>query len=274
MGMVRRGARNVLRNPIRLVIVTILLGTCFMFAAGMVALNAGRQEHLEEVCSSIGQTINIWPARPAFEGSGAASAQADGLHTTLSEETLHTVAKVPGVESVYGRIEMQYTGSELKGSVKRTEGPAQASGEGADDGTVPPMVLGVAPHDPQGNRVAFSTARIVAGRELTADDAEANVAIMGKTLAEVNDLDVGSRIDIEGKKVEIIGLYETGERPANNSLILPLKTLQRLYGIDGVSSATVHVASGAQASDVFNKLRETLGDSVDIRSLEELCPGR
>ncbi|MDQ3910558.1 MAG: ABC transporter permease [Actinomycetota bacterium] len=269
----RRGARNVLRNPIRLVIVTILLGTCLMFAAAMVALNAGTQERLEEVRSSIGPTIDIWPAGPGLERGGAGSAQAGGLRDTLSEETLRAVAKVPDVESVYGRIEKLYTGSELKGSVKHTEGPAQSLGDGADDETVPPTVVGVDPNDPQGIRVRLTTARIVTGRELTAADAEANVATMGKALAEANDLDVGSQIDIEGKKVEIIGLYVTGERLANDSLVLPLKTMQGLYSIDGVSSATVHVASGAQASDVADKLRETLGDDVEIRSQEDLLTG-
>jgi putative ABC transport system permease protein len=269
LGTARRGARNVLRNPIRLLIVTILLGTILMFAAAMVALNAGTRDRLEEVRSSIGPTIDIWPAGSGLEGSGAA--QGDGFRNLLSEETLRAVAKIPGVESVYGRIEKLYTGSELKGSVRQKEGPTQASGGEADDGTVPPVVVGAAPDDPQGIRVHLTTARIVAGRELTTGDAD--VAIMGKALAEKNDLDVGSRIDIEGKKVDIIGLYETGERVADNSLVLPLKTMQRLYGLDGVSSATVHVASGAQASDVADKIRETLGDYLEVRSQGELLAG-
>ena len=275
--MVRRGARNVLRNPIRLVIVIILLGTSLMFATAMVASNAGTQQRLEDTRSSIGQTINIWPTRSGSEGSGAA--QADGLYPTLSEGTLRTVEEIPGVQSVYGRVETQYTGSELKGSVKQTESSARPSGEGADSNTVSPIVVGVDPDDPQASSVALMTAKVVAGRELSENDAKANVAIMGKALAEANGLDVGSRIDIEGKTITIVGLYETGERLADNSLILPLKTMQSLYGIDGVSSATVYVASGTQVSAVADRIRKTLGDSVELRSLEELCalarsPGR
>jgi putative ABC transport system permease protein len=269
LGTVRRGARNVLRNPIRLVIVTMLLGTALMFAAAMVALNAGTRDRLEEVRTSMGPTIDIWPAGSGLEG-GAAS-QGDGFRDTLSEETLRVVAKVPGVESVYGRIEKLYTGSKLKGSVKHKDGPTGASRGSGDDGTVPPVVVGVAPDDPGGVRVRLTTARIVAGRKLTA--ADANVAIMGKALAEVNDLDVGSWIDIEGEKVQIIGLYETGERDADNSLVLPLKTMQRLYGLDGVSSATVHVASGAQASDVADNIRQVLKDNVEVRDQGELLAG-
>ena len=254
-----------LRTPIRLVIVTILLGIILMFASAMVALNAGTRDRLEEVRSSIGPTIDIWPAGSGLEDGGAA--QDDSFRETLSEVTLLAVAKVPGVESVYGRIEKLYTGSELKGSVKQNS----TFGGGVDDGTVSPVVVGVAPDDPQGIRVRLTTARMVAGRELTAADAD--VAIMGKALAEVNGLDVGSRIDIEGEQVEIVGLYETGERVADNSLVLPLKTMQRLYGLDGVSSATVHVASGAQASDVTDKIRETLGDNVEVRGQGDLLAG-
>jgi ABC-type lipoprotein release transport system permease subunit len=277
LGTVRRGTRNVLCNPIRLVIVTILLGISLMFAAATVASNAGTQQRLEDTRTSIGPTINIWPTRSGSEGSGAA--KADGLHATLSEETLRTVAQIPGVENVYGRIETQHTGPELKRSVKQTESSARPSEEGANINTVSPIVVGVDPDDPQASRVALMTAKVVTGRELTENDTEANIAIMGKALAEANGLDVGSRIDIEGKTVTIVGLYETGERLADNSLMLPLKTMQSLYGIDGVSWATVYVARGTQASAVADKIGKTLGDSVELRSQEELCapagsPGR
>ncbi len=273
MGTITRGTRNVLRNPIRLVIVSVLLGTSLMFAAAMVALNAGTQERLADVRGSVGTIIDILPAGVGPGGGSVVSVQGGGGGATISEETLRAAAKVPGVESVEGRIERPYKGSELKGSAELPEGFAPAPGSGASNGTLPPMVFGVSPDDSRATRVADTAAKMVAGRGLTEDDAEANVAIMGKALAEANGLDVGSRITVEGKKVEIVGLYETGQSFGDNSFVLPLKTMQRLYGIEGVSSATVHVGSGTQAAEVADRLRETLGNKVDVISQEDLFAG-
>ena len=61
MGTVKRGAFNVLRNPIRLVIVVLLLGVCLMFVAVMVALNASVQNNLAQISGQVGTGITIRP---------------------------------------------------------------------------------------------------------------------------------------------------------------------------------------------------------------------
>ncbi len=93
MGTITRGTRNVLRNPIRLVIVSVLLGTSLMFAAAMVALNAGTQERLADVRGSVGTIIDILPAGVGPGGGSVVSVQGGGGGATISEETLRAAAK-------------------------------------------------------------------------------------------------------------------------------------------------------------------------------------
>ncbi len=59
MGIIFRGMQNVLRNPVRLVLVVVLLGVSLMFVAAMYSLNSSAQQQLETVHKDVGTTISI-----------------------------------------------------------------------------------------------------------------------------------------------------------------------------------------------------------------------
>jgi putative ABC transport system permease protein len=59
MGIIFRGMQNVLRNPVRLVLVVVLLGASLMFVAAMYSLNSSAQQELETVHKDVGTTISI-----------------------------------------------------------------------------------------------------------------------------------------------------------------------------------------------------------------------
>src|SRR5258708_8839485 len=59
MGTVIRGMRNVLRNPLRLLLVVLLLGASLMFVAAMVSLNGSAQQQLVNVHKEVGTAITI-----------------------------------------------------------------------------------------------------------------------------------------------------------------------------------------------------------------------
>src|SRR5260221_13236261 len=90
-----------------------------------------------------------------------------------------------------------------------------------------------------------STPTLVAGRTFQASDATSYVAMMSQTLAENNSLTVGSTFTLKGKTFTIIGLYTTDQEFANNSLVVPLATMQSVFSLSGVDSITVY----AQSSD-------------------------
>ena len=58
-GTLLRGPRNVLRSPIRLVLVVAILGTSLMFVAAMFALNASAQQRLDAARDQIGTGIDV-----------------------------------------------------------------------------------------------------------------------------------------------------------------------------------------------------------------------
>ena len=275
MGTVKRGIHNVVRNPVRLVLVVLLLGTSLMFAGAMISLNAGTQGRLADLRGSIGTGIDLRPAG-FFGPMGGMVGPVGGLGSgaTLSAETVRAASQVPGVVGVDERIEREYDGSALKGAVTPPPGMqlVTPSGSGTPrDGTIPPMLNGVTPG--ASDKVSLfgeATATIVAGRGLTAADSNANVALLSEALAKANGLTVGSTFDLRGTSVEVVGLYTTGQSFADNSIVLPVRTLQRLYNLQGVSSATVRVADAAQVKEVASKLRQALGDQVDVVTQEEL----
>lgn len=187
---------------------------------------------------------------------------------------VRAASQVPGVVSVEERIERDYDGSTLKGAVTPPTGMQIVTPSGPSalrDGTIPPLLNGVTPG--ASNKVTLfgeATATIVAGRGLTAADSDANVALLSEALAKANGLEVGSKFDLRGTSVEVVGLYTTGQSFADNSIVLPVHTLQRLYNLQGVSSATVWVADATQVKEVAGKLRQALGDTVDVVTQDEL----
>ena len=59
MGIVIRGMSNVLRNPVRLILVVGLLGASLMFVAATITLHDNTQQQLANVHTQLGTGINI-----------------------------------------------------------------------------------------------------------------------------------------------------------------------------------------------------------------------
>src|SRR5579864_4099525 len=104
MDIVIRGMRNVLRNPLRLLLVVFLLGASLMLVAAMVSLNSSAQQQLANVHTEVGTAITINYAtndsqstRPQGGGGGFFSQAAA---TPVPNSTIAKVKKLPGVASV------------------------------------------------------------------------------------------------------------------------------------------------------------------------------
>src|SRR5438445_10735286 len=69
MATILRGMKNVLRSPVRLILVVLLLGACLMFVASMVSLNASAQQQIDSVQTNIGTAITISYARANIGGN-------------------------------------------------------------------------------------------------------------------------------------------------------------------------------------------------------------
>ena len=117
MGTVKRGVLNVLRNPIRMVIVVLLLGLCLMFVAAMVAMNASVQDRLTQIRGQVGTNITISPS-----GSFGPFGGGSGTTSTLTDDQVTQVKNTPGVIRYEASITQFYTGSEIKSATTSPTG--------------------------------------------------------------------------------------------------------------------------------------------------------
>lgn len=293
-GSLKRGVRNVLRNPIRLVLVVVLLGASLTFTAAMVALNSSSQNQIANVRKQVGTGVTVSPG-------GGFGPFANGV---ISSSQVRAAEQVPNVVGATETVQQRYTGTNLYGSVKigagfgqfrtfhfhvpssQTSGGFQfrappgsgSSGSGpvivkqrvqfnaAKGGTVEPTVEGVTGAASGITLSGAGTVKIVAGRDLSASDANSKVALMGQALAKANKLKIGSTFKLVGTKVKLVGEYTTGSSFANNSIVLPIKLAQTVFKLKGITSLTVYAATASDVNGVASKLSSALGSSVSVTS--------
>lgn len=276
MGVIVRGIRNVLRNPLRLLLVVFLLGASLMLVAAMYSLNNSAQQQLTNVHQQIGTTITInyatnesqnasqgnssQPAKgatPGQEGNGGRAFFTEPTSTPIPNSAVTKIKALSGVASVEETLRRTDTSSSLKTSSIQTPDGRSIS--------IPPTINGISTDATHFTLSGGSTPTLVSGRSFTASDANANVAMMSQELATTNNLSVGSTFTLKGKTFTIIGLYTlTDQKFANNSLVIPLATMQAIYSVNGVDSITAYAQSFEQVDTVAARIRSSLGSAYDV----------
>jgi putative ABC transport system permease protein len=268
MDTITRGMRNVLRNPLRMLLVVLLLGASLMLVAAMVSLNSSAQQQLENVHKEVGTAITInyasndsqnaaqSAAPQGKQGQGGGFFFKSGNATPVPNSAVAAVQKVPGVASVEESLRRIDTGGSLKtSSIQAPNGQSFSS---------PLSVNGISTGDTHFTLAGGSTPTLVSGRSFQASDANADVAMMSQTLAQNNGLTVGSTFPYKGKTFTVIGLYSTDQGFANDSLVLPLATMQKLFSVNGVDSITAYAQSYERVDALAARLRSTLGKAYDV----------
>lgn len=291
-GSLKRGVRNVLRNPIRLVLVVILLGTSLTFTAAMVALNAGAQNQIAQVRQQVGTGINITP--PFSFGFDTAA--------TLTSAQIKKATSATHVVGYTETVTQRYAGTNLYGSAKLPQqfqrfgfqrfgnspppgskqgtgtfpgGPGgSGSGRGftfrrrsintAKGGTIQPTVTGVTGATAKVTLTGGGVVKIVSGHDLTSGDSSSKVALMSAALAKANKLKIGSTFKLNGTKVKLVGMYTTGNSFTDNSIVVPLKLAQRIFKINGITGLTVYVDTASNVNSVAATLQKELGSNTNV----------
>ena len=253
MKLFRRSIRNVLRNPLRLILVVILLSTGLMFVAAMTSLSAYAQQVLAEVHQQLGTGITI------RDKAKETTQQGMGDLTTAKRIPNSMVQKVehsPGVVRVEESLSRPAPDGTLTGTT--ASGPS---------GQIPNITVNVYAFPRGTSHFTLSHGSVptrVAGRNLQDSDANAFVAMMSQALAQVNHLKLGATFTLKGKTFTIVGLYTTTDQFSESSFVIPLATMQRVLGIDGVDSITAYATSYEQVEGVATELRHILGNQYDV----------
>jgi putative ABC transport system permease protein len=166
----------------------------------------------------------------SFEGRGVDLIVAGGgtlqrMQSSLDEDLGEKIRALPGVKRVAAGLAEHFAYESL-------------------DGAMGIVTRGVEP-----DSLLLDELSIVDGRSLQADDERA--ILLGKMTAAALDKKVGDRFDVvPGESFDVVGVYDTFNLMENNSMIMPLATLQRL--MDRQGKVTIFTVI-AQRSD-----RETL----------------
>jgi putative ABC transport system permease protein len=121
-------------------------------------------------------------------------------------------------------------------------------------------VTGLDPSVTNPTLMGGGTITMVDGTYFTSDATDTDVMVVGQSLAEANNLKIGDMVDIEGTQVEIIGIFSSGQLLGDNTIIMPIATVQNLYDLQGASDVTV-VADNVNNVDTVVKEIRTIFDA-------------
>ncbi len=277
MNALTRGVRNAFRNPLRTLAVTAILGISLGLVVVMLAARSAVTARITEVKESIGNTVTVTPAGArGFIGGGEPLTQAkvDGLasiaNVTSVDATIDAMLRANDDTSLESAVEAGSLGGRQQrvfvGSDERS-GTVQSAPDG---GTFTPPIFAIGTNNPSyAGEMVGASVNISDGSAFEAGT-DANVAIIGKTLAEKNSVSVGKTFKAYDTDTTVVGIYDAGNQFANNAVVFPLKTLQKLSDqVDDVTSAVVHVNSSDNLASVTSAVQENMGDTADVSSSEE-----
>jgi putative ABC transport system permease protein len=268
-----RALRNVTRNPLRAALMISLLGVGISLALIMFTVDSAFADRLDQIKATVGTDVTVRPAGSGGDpGTFAIGLGDDENQTYLSEEDVEAITDLDHVDSVSRRLTATASDTNLEAAIP--EGAVfRNAGQGTNDETPqgPPVLAvgtdAVGPLELMGG----GTAEVSQGRGFSDDDRDANVAIVGQSLAENNDLVVGSTFELQGETIEVVGLFSSETFFGDNSIFLPIGTTQRIFDHAGeVSEATAQVDSAENVNLVADSIRDTLGeDKVDVTTSED-----
>lgn len=257
MNVITRGAKNTLRSPLRSgAIIAMLAISTGLILAMLVARNSVNAK-IEEVKASVATQITINPA-----GSQGGMGSGDPLTAEQVEKIKNTehVNKVDATLTSQLSTDDTSLQSALEPGKLMLMGP---NGATEKEGPKPPIVAsGV-------TSTTVTEDKLTSGAMIDLSSTE-YVALLGKKLAEKNNLTVGDTFTMYGKTFTVKGIYSTDNRFQDSNLIVPLATLQEASDQSGeVSSVIATIDSSDNVSSATTALKEALGDDADVTSQEE-----
>ena len=258
MRTLRRALLNIIRSPSRSVVVLVILAVSLGLALVMFEVHAASASQLSKISGNVGNNITVRPAGSSGFGGGG------GESSPLPQPQVDQLSSLPHVAAVQESVDTSYSGNELVSGIQFSGGNF-FGGSSSSSGVITEVpvggrfgaiqVMGVTPTGAAPTLTGGGTMTMESGAYFTAADANADVAIVGQTLATANNLSVGSEITIGTDQVQVIGIYTTGQQFGDNMLVMPIETVQRLYSINGATTVTVTADSAGNVNTVATEIR-------------------
>ena len=248
MSLVSRGVRGVFKSPVRSVAVLLLLTLSVTAVLVMILVRGSVDQRLALLRDTVGTDIQVRPVG-SFQGAGE----------PLIDSEVQELEALDHVVAVDRVLQAQYNGDALESAIDFSSfegrggggtGGVFGDGAGGTPRVIPISFNGVSSLErPQLLGGRFGAAQgeftLAGGRVFTGDEGADHVVVIGETLAEKNELAVGSLLNLEDTApLEVIGIFSSGNQFGDNSLYMPLGTLRQIIGADdGISLVTLYVDS-------------------------------
>jgi len=261
MNVLTRGVRNTLRSPLRSGAIAIILAISIALILAMLVAKASVEAKIEEVKASVATQITVNPA--GIQGTM-------GAGELLTADQLKTIQETENITSTAATLseQIQAEDTDLESAIETGEQPGggqiRIMGPNGQQMSSPPITA-TGTDDPESK---IASDKLTSGEMIDGTSSDYKV-IIGKNLAEKNELEVGDTFTAYGQQVTVTGIYSTDNMFNDNGLVMSLSALQKLADEDGISSVMVTANSSDNVEAIVSSLKETLGDEIDVTSQEE-----
>ena len=272
--------RNILRSPIRSGAIVLILAISIGLILAMLAAQTSVNAKIAEVKATTATEITVNPAgiRGGMGGGDPLTAEQAKIiaNTANVSKTASTLTDQLGTEdtNLTPSLELGSFGKRMQRFETREDSPSsQVSGGTSSDSTPAtpqkaptPRTTVTGTTDPA---TTVPSSKLTSGTMIDGNSSE-QVALVGKTLAEKNNLTIGSTFTMYGQTITIKGIFSLDNAFLDSGILLPLATLQTLTAQPGsVSSITVTANSSDNVAGVVAALKTSLGDKADVTSQQE-----
>ena len=212
--------KNPFRNKTRatLAIVGIAIGIATIVALGMITV--GLQSATTTTLHSGAAEITVAPT-----GSNAIASTGGTLNESLTTD----LRNISGVQTTAGIL----------------RGYASIAHPKKSNGTTGNVLI----NGIDSSQTGLEGITIINGTSFT--NGSSNQVIVGKTVAPLLNVTVGSTLNLFGTNFTVVGIYDTGDLITDSEAFIPLNTMQNLTNSNGkISIVEVKVADNANVTNV------------------------
>lgn len=284
MNVITRGARNVLRSPLRSGAIAIMLAISIGLILSMLVAQASVNKKIDEVKSATATKITINPA--GIQGGMGGGDPLTAAEVATINSTDNVTETTATLTDQLGTSDTSLTPSLELGGFGMRQQRFEQSGTGATQ--VQPPADSDATSDttnttttrpaptPRTNITGtntpasiITTAQLTSGNMIDGNSSEL-VAMIGSKLAAKNNLSVGSTFTAYEKTFTVKAIFTTNNTFQDSSIVVPLSTLQTATDQAGaVTAVTATVNSADNVASTVSALKTALADKADITSQEE-----
>ena len=219
-GAAVRGLRNPFRSRLRAGVVVVLLALVMGFLALMIQAALASRDQIARLDAHVRTLVELREAG-AFGTGGFGADKPVGEHS-FSVDTLERLRRIPSAAHLAKIDEYVYTPQ---------VDPSRPNAYAMVIGTPPGAAMRAI------GEVDYENARIIAGRALGPEDAQARVAVVGRLYARQRlGIAVPERAPLSGQQVtlgsqafQIVGVYTTANDFGDNHLFVPIEAFRAAF---------------------------------------------